>query len=87
MGISAVIAAGVLGAGAGMYMSNKANKQIQMPDEAPPPPQNSPADMKMADEAQRKGRRKGGGRSSTILTGPRGLGDTPSYSGKTMLGE
>lgn len=55
---------------------------------APPPTPDLEKDTERGELAARRRRRMGaGGRSGTVLTGPRGLGDSPVYTGKTFLGE
>lgn len=72
------------GAGLGLRALGIAPPELPKP---PPPPK--PEDPK-ADAAAERARRKAlatQGRSSTILTGPKGLGDEPTGQRKQLLGQ
>ena len=52
-----------------------------------PAPSNNTAEVKMAEERQRKALALAKGRQSTILTGGRGVEETATVGRKTLLGE
>jgi len=52
-----------------------------------PPPRDNTAEVKAAEERQRKAMALAKGRQSTILTGGRGVEETATVGRKTLLGE